>query len=436
MLRNTILTALAFFGVSLSVEGQDFFAPVTLYGCRQDPGKTVLFPEGFATGSHPVLTIDGQREFPLSADCGEVRLTDPDGRTTAIPVTYVLSDCPHPRKGERFNVLCFGESTTEIRCKDPRDPSSRPRNWVQMAQELLPRNVQLRGNIGHGGWATYTYLNWPCAAKIDPHAPRSFFKPETMWYALGLATETGESFTGSRDQLDRIILTPFGKNRMDGSKALWDLVRLLGKRDGYPAFGPEEEYDGSKRQLEALNAWAEELMDNPVNEFYDRKTAAKGNHAFSLEAYLKRNHEKRPDFIVLNIGINDGDGANSLESAKECYARLVKCFGGIPAAHYVNRWPGVCDKGLWEGFKPRQYRVAGNTENLLRLQEKWREVARETPRLYELDVWHCQYPASQLDEKMTSSGLDCSKEDVHTGFMGLLTSAWQVVCWLYHMLSK
>lgn len=421
---------------AVSAQAQAVFMPSVIYGREDCPGRTVLYPEGFVGEDGIAFSINGERELPLTADTDSIVLCSGDMSFT-VKVPVIMTDPEALPRRARARVLCFGESTTAIRCKDPYNPDTGGKNWVMLASEELPEGIELTGNIGHGGWATYTYLNWPCAAKLDPNAPDTFFRPETMWYALGLESETGEKYVGTTEQLSLMAVTPFGKNEMDGAESLWKFVQRLGSEKGYPAFPHEEKYTGSEEQIRYLNIWAGELMENPLNEFYDRETARKGDHAFSLESYLERTGEKRPTHIIVNIGINDADGANSAESSRLCYEKLMGCFGNIPVAHFVNRWPGVCDKTLWSGYIPRQYCINNNTRNLLRLQKEWRDAAARLGNVYELDIWHCQHPASQLEEKITSDGkLDCSLNDVHTGYMGEVSTAWQAVCWLYHMLSK
>lgn len=431
-----ILLAFACGQAAVPVQAQAVFMPSVIYGRADCPERTVLYPEGFAGEDGIAFSINGGREVPLTADTDSIVLCSGD-MSFKVKVPVVMTDPEALPRRVRARVLCFGESTTAMRCKDPYNPDSKGKNWVMLASEDLPEGVELTGNIGHGGWATYTYLNWPCAAKLDNNAPDTFFRPETMWYALGLAGQTGEKYTGSPEQLSLMAVTPFGKNAMDGAEPLWELVQRLGSEKGYPAFPHKEKYTGSEKQIRYLNEWAGELMEMPLNEFYDRETAKKGDHAFSLKAYLKRSGERRPTHVIVNTGINDADGANSLESSRLCYEKLMECFGNIPVAHFVNRWPGVCDKTLWSGYIPRQYCINGNTRNLLRLQKEWRDAAARLCNVYELDIWHCQHPASQLEEKVTSGGkLDCSLNDVHTGYMGEVSTAWQAACWLYHMLSK
>ena len=417
------------------LRAQEFFLPSTIYVRADEPSRTVLYPEGFVASRGQSLLLDGAASFPVDLTKPFVEVQY-EGGSVSVPLKLVPVDASGLEGISPKRVLCLGESTTAMRCRNPFDASSKAGNWVMLAREQLPSSVRLVGDVGHGGWATYTYLNWPCAAKLDPNTPPSFFKPATMWYALGLAGKSGCEFNGSREQLSEMALTPFGRYPMDGNAELWKLLQLLGKRDAYPPFDRTEEYDGSKAQIAAMRAWADELMANPINEFYDGEKARKDACAFSLETYLRRSGQRKPDAVVINLGINDADGANSIESSLLCFRRLLECFGNIPLAHYVNRWPGVCDKALWPGFLPRQYDFNGNTANLLRLQRGWREIADSKPEWFELDVWHLQYPASQLEEKMTPEGLDCSRNDVHTGYMGIKSTADQIVNWLIYIFRR
>lgn len=416
--------------LDIMVPAQDIFLPDTIYYNTTEPEKTVLYAEGFMGRCGEPTGFDGAACLAVSPGMESVEVNGCKVALDLVPCDPAAAACVSA------TVLCFGESTTEMRCKDPFKGGA-ARNWVVMAQEELPSGVRLVGNIGHGGWSSYTYLQWPCAAKLDPNTPKSFFKSETMWYALGLRTATGEEYDGSPRQFDLIIRTPFGFHPMDGHKSLWELVQHLGTRSNFPEFREAGEYTGSKAQIEALRDWADELMDNPINEFYDRKTAQGGDHAFSLKAGLKRKHIKSVTHAVVNIGINDGDAFGSLECISECMEKLLLCLGDIPVAHYVNRWPGVCHPSLWPSYIPRQYDINGNTANLLLMQKKWREIASRHVNIYELDVWHIQSPVSQLEEKVTSDGrLDCSKNDVHTGYEGIKSSAHQVACWLIHVISR
>ncbi|MCM1176224.1 MAG: SGNH/GDSL hydrolase family protein [Clostridium sp.] len=418
------------------LNGQEIFLPSTLYVICDCENKTVLYPEGFIARCGQSLDFEGKRELAISAETDSITISSKEAWKKRIKTDIIPAYMSHIPSGAKARVLCIGESTTAMQCRNPCTEEGSPKNWVALVQEILSPAIHVTGDIGHGGWSSYTYLNWPCAAKLDKNAPVSFFKMETMWYALGLYTRTGQEFNASTEQLSLIALTPFGKYKMDGHPQLWKLVQHLGKREGYPKFVNMDNYDGSSVQIAQLHQWAEELMDNPQNPFYDKATARSTDHAFSLETFLERSGEQAPTHVVLNIGINDGDGSNSPASSRECFEKLLKCFGNLPVAHFVNRWPGVCDPDSWPEARCRKYDVNGNTANLLRLQKEWRTVTAANDNWYELDVWHCQYPASQSDEKMEDGILDCSRNDVHTGYMGIVTSAWQVAGWLCHCLSS
>ena len=155
------------------------------------------------------------------------------------------------------------------------------------------------------------------------------------------------------------------------------------------------------------------------------------------QALLARIKVCRPTHVVLNIGINDGDSACSVEVAAEGLASLMDRFGDIPVALFVNRWPGVCRSELWEGYVPRQYGMNGNNTRVEAIFSQLSSWADARENRYILDVWHTQFPASQHEEKLLPDGrLDCSVNDVHLGYYGQLTAARQVQGWLYWLLRK
>ena len=240
-----------------------------------------------------------------------------------------------------------------------------------------------------------------------------------------------------------------------------------------------------------MDSWVEELMDNPINEFYDKNTARTSltvPHAFNLNTFIERfrtlddegnklvsasanpagetvigadgntyiigsqiTTQNRllyvnvcaPSHIILNIGINDCDGLNSVESSVSCFKILFNCFGELPTAHFVFRYPGVCYKGLWSDVAiALQYKVRLVQTKLMEMLtalDVW--IDNDTQGDKEaLDVWHTQYPASSYLEKLEDSGdypnsrVDCSYEDVHVGYFAHKSAAWQCLCWLYNKL--
>ena len=180
-------------------------------------------------------------------------------------------------------------------------------------------------------------------------------------------------------------------------------------------------------------------QDNPAGEKVwgsDGKLYTVGSRIVS-QALLRRVQVCRPTHIVLNLGINDGDSACSAEVSARCLEQMMDAFGSIPVAWFVNRWPGVCRKDLWEdGYVPRQYEINGNSARVMAIFTALAALLRDRPDRYILDVWHTQFPASQHEERLLPDGLlDCSVNDVHLGWEGQLTAARQVQGWLYRLLS-
>ena len=451
-----------------------FFPSGTVYSY----GNPVsIYPEGFVRERGQRLLVDGKAETELCPGRSFVTLTDQDGVSADESIRLV---CTYPEevsgKG-RALVLCLGESTTETVNADPKTGSlERGGNWVSMMMATSRSHGTdvsclgtSEGRTAHGGWSSYTYLNWPCAAKMDPGAPPHFFNSETMWYALGLRSVTGKDFNKEPWQYDLMVRTPFGKYPVDKHPCLLDFAERVSGRYGYPVF------EGSIRE------WAEELASNPVNEFYSLEAAKEGPCAFSLSKYLERYRTMddcgnrlesrrenpagqkvrgkdgkiyhigtrivsqallkkvsvcRPTCVVVNIGINDGDSASSVPATAEALEKLLECFGTLPVAHFVMRWPGACYPELWApGYIPRQYGVNGNNDRVMSIMSEVTSWASGREGIYLLDVWHCQSPVSQHKEKYSDGVLDCSLDDVHTGYYGQMSAADQVLGWLYRLMK-
>ncbi len=443
-------------------------------------GKPVsIYPEGFVRTRGQNLLADGNKEAVLHPVSGVVpiSLSDADGNSFCDSIRVV---CTEPESvADKFKalVLCFGESTTGTVNPDPRTGSyDCGWNWATMMQNTARTHgtdVTCLGTekcyTAHGGWSSYTYLNWPCAAKMDPGAPPHFFNSETMWYALGLKSVTGKDFSKEAWQYDLIAKTPFGRYPVDEHSCLVEFAKKVSGLYGYPVFS------GS------LQDWADELAENPVNEFYSLEEAKKGRHAFSLEKYIERYRTmddqgnrlesdmadpsgrkvrgkdgKRyrigsrivsqallnkvsvcsPTHVVINVGINDGDSFSSIGATADVLKSLLECFPGIPAAHFVMRWPGACYPELWApGYIPRKYSVNGNNDRVMAIMSEVTEWSADRKDIHILDVWHCQSPVSQHKEKYSDGVLDCSLDDVHTGYHGQMDAADQVLGWLYHCLQ-
>lgn len=452
------------------------YKPGTLYSF----GNTFkVYPEGFVHHKGQKLLLDGKASGTVEAgaESATFTLTDQFGASVSETLRIV---CTQPGEGNHL-VLCIGESTTETVNPNPWTGSfDSGWNWVSMMKALSESHGTQVSCLGtqtmagapldacytaHGGWSSYTYLNWPCAAKMDPGAPAHFFNSEAMWYALGLMGLTGKPFQGESWQYDLMAGVPFGKYPSDAHPSLIAFAKSVSGRYGFPVF------TGS------IHDWAFRLASNPVNEFYSLEAARKGPHAFSLEVYLERYRtmddkgnrlesqsgnpagEKvrgkdgktyhigtrivsqallnkvsvcRPQYVVVNIGINDGDSSSSIEATAASLQRLLECFQGLPISHFVMRWPGACEPALWAPeYLTRQYSIGGNSERVMAIMTLLAELSEGRSDLSLLDVWHCQTPVSQHQEKYAGGTLDCSINDVHPGYGGQMDAAYQVLGWLY-----
>ena len=468
----------------LTVRAQDslqLYRSGTLYSY----GNAVnVYPEGFVRLRGQKLLTGGKAFCTVGegASSARVRLTDQDGMSAEEELHIVCTRPEELSRGKRAMVLCVGESTTGTVNPDPRTGSyAGGWNWVSMMKaaslshgtDIVCLGTDTMADApreacytAHGGWSSYTYLNWPCAAKMDPGAPAHFFNSETMWYALGLRSRTGRDFAKEGWQYDLMARTPFGKYPVDEHPCLLAFAESVSGRFGFPVF------DGDIRD------WALRLAMDPVNGFYSLEAAKEGDCAFSPDAYLERYRTLddsgnrlesrrrnpagetvrgsdgklyrigtrivsrallkkvsvcRPGFVVMNVGINDGDSASSVDATAASMNRLLECFPGLPVAHFVTRWPGACHPMLWApGYRTFQYAIGGNSERVMAIMDALAGLVSGGDDITLLDVWHCQSPVSQHQEKYSAGTLDCSINDVHTGYEGQMDAAGQVLGWLYH----
>ena len=468
---------------AVAQKNQPVFPAGILYSYGEDLS---IYPEGFVLLRGQKLLVEDNKEtlIPGRDSSVSVTLTHHPGESSREEITVICTSPDMISPSRKALVLCIGESTTETQNPNPFTGSfDQGWNWVSMSKVISqhqgipitflgtaskPGSSIEAGYTAHGGWSSYTYLNWPCPAKMDPGAPGHFFRSEAMWYALGLQGRTGKEFSNETWQNDLIARTPFGKYPVDNHPSLVAFAKSVSGLHGYPVFSGH------------LQKWADNLARDPINEFYCLKAAKEGNCAFSLDEYLgryrtmddegnrlesyaenpagesvrgkdgkyytigsrivsqgllKRISVCRPTHIVVNIGINDGDSASSIDATAASLEGLLSLFGTIPTAHFVMRWPGACYPELWAPeYLPRQYGVNGNNERVMAILSAVRQWARDKTNLYLLDVWHCQSPVSQHQEKYADGVLDCSVNDVHTGFAGQMSAAGQVLGWLYYCL--
>ncbi|HAC40945.1 MAG TPA: hypothetical protein DCF48_05190 [Rikenellaceae bacterium] len=434
-----------FWPCALLAQGQIFPAG-TLYGS----GPVTVYPEGFVAAPGQELVLNGGREAVLDGPATLV-VTDRVGPSVNVDVNVIVTPAQAVEPSARALVLCIGESTCGLVNANPYTGSfSQGWNWASMLRYLaLEDGVDIRclgteslpGTsldacyTAHGGWSAYTYLNWPVAAKMDPGAAPSFLHADAMWEGLGLDKVTGKPYGGELWQHDLMARTPYGKYPPSREIASEGVNEFFSVEGGFSL----ETYLERYRTLDDRGDVLPAVGPNPAGEEVwgrDGKRYKVGSRITS-QALLARIKVCRPTHVVLNIGINDGDSACSVEAASEGLAELMERFGDVPVALFVNRWPGVCRRELWEGYEPRQYGMNGNNTRVEAIFSLLGEWISTRENRYLLDVWHTQFPASQHEEKLLPDGrLDCSVNDVHLGYFGQLSAAHQVQGWLYWLLRK
>lgn len=425
-------------------QGQIFPAG-TLYGS----GPIAVYPEGFVAAPGQELTLNGSREVMLDGP-GTVSVEDRSGPLATVALETVITPASALPEGARALVLCIGESTCGLVNANPYTGSrAEGWNWASMLRflalqdgvdirclgtETLPENGPYACYTAHGGWSAYTFLNWPVAAKMDPWAPDSFLKADAMWEALGLEARTGKAYEGAPWQHDLAARTRYGQ---------YESAKPLSGESVNEFFDPEngfslETYLARYRTLDDRGNPLPARRRNPAGEQVlgsDGKWYTVGSRIVS-RALLRKVQVCRPTHVVLNLGINDGDSACSVEVAAQGLAELMDAFGSLPVAWFVNRWPGVSRRELWPGYVPRQYVINGNNTRVMAIIKALSERMEGRAGRYILDVWHTQFPASQHEEKLLPDGrLDCSVNDVHLGYFGQLSAARQVQGWLYYSLT-
>ncbi len=113
-----ITYVIAFMLVSAAMSGQVIFPPSVIYGRTDCPGRTVIYPEGFVAERGSVLSISGAREAVAADTLCTVELCS--GTSSAsVPLHVVMTDPDALPHDVYARVLCFGESTTAMRCSNP-----------------------------------------------------------------------------------------------------------------------------------------------------------------------------------------------------------------------------------------------------------------------------------------------------------------------------
>lgn len=514
-----------------NAEDFDILIPPTIFGRTYDANSVYtkynnnLYPEGFVLNKS-IKTINGGKETGYNTLSKTGTFTKNIKLSNGSVEKTISLQCKNVNPSNVTNnkvfLLVIGESTTDMSHIEPYS-----RKWTggwgipSMIRYFSMRDqvdnvgadivtLGTRGNLqevfsykttesallashhtAHGGWSSYTYLNWPCPAKMDANIAATWFTQESMWYGAGLASKTPynqssynpdrQEFTGSAAQIELISKTPVGKYKIDGSHALWNIISYLsGRTDAttqkaYPVFTGSGSYEGTSAQIAAMQTWMDALCNDPMNEFYSVDEARTGNSgtAFSLDTYMQRYRNCddlgvalvgnpgetvtgsdgntytigtditgkdvmvcTPTHILLNIGINDSD-TTPLDVSVYNIKKLIERLGNYPIGYFMTRWPGVSEQGAWgDVANTFNYPISTAKTSLMQTLKTWFDTQQTKTMIASYPV---QYPASQSDEILMdidspNPKIDCSTVDVHLGYYGERAIAWQCLHWLYSIL--
>lgn len=344
---------------------------------------------------------------------------------------------------------------------------------------------------GHSGWSAFGMLNFPTIAKFSASTTR--FYPRTIWYALGLYSKTPysqsgyntnvEEFTGTAAQYTLMTQTPWGKYKMDFDGELWSLMQNMSGRviDGraHPIFADlTSPYTGSAAQKNMMQNWYDALSATPVNPFFSIDEARTGSSgtAFSLTKYLQRFRTMddagnrltgtagqtvvggdgntytigtdvvnttdydvcTPTHVILNIGINDSEGANTSANTIGTIKTFVGRFN-VPVAYFLTRYPGVMNRGAWTDFAlPKQYAFPAHNIGVLDGITDWFGTQQNK---YLIGSYLVQNPCSVTGDFVEDDTinhvqrLNCTNDNLHPGIMAYKTVGFQCLCWLYYVQS-
>lgn len=159
---------------------------------------------------------------------------------------------------------------------------------------------------GNGGWSAYSYLRFPFSIRTGNDGTMS---EKLAWDALGLGRkqvygntydETAaytEYVPGVEDRVKYLTEVAMGYYHWDYSTELLNYAGVTGS------------YTGTAEQKAAIDAKMEDVLNNPVNPFYDWATArsTNGAYAFSLAKYLERYKTLEDDGVTrLVVGSTAG----------------------------------------------------------------------------------------------------------------------------------
>lgn len=348
---------------------------------------------------------------------------------------------------------------------------------VQATYKEKPINVTNFAE-GRGSWTTADYLRHACSATGKGSADASFnaqCKAGAAWLSLGLGTKqalTGhydesaetEIWTGSAEQIELIRVTPHGKYHWDYGADLWTFAK---KRNT----GLSGDYTGSEDQKVQIDTVMNDLLDNPVNPFFDKNVAVtSGEYAFSIDAYLSRYKTLEDDGVTrLIVGDSAGTKVTNVNSYDVCtpthviielsendrwwytvnetevvsdlikIGQLIKNkIPDVIIGYVFTRTPGV--------YQPERWIDIAKVRKNVGSQYKWnvnkltKEAVKTISDFYVIPTFETHNPLDN-DANNTRYDIDTltgkeiivsGNDGVHPGYLSYQDIGFQILSWIYY----
>ena len=332
---------------------------------------------------------------------------------------------------------------------------------------------------GRGSWTTADYLRHPMSmcGKGDPTESYSNqSKGKATWDLLGLGTKqsmdiiydvTAEytAFVADNEHYDIIRMTPMGYYHWDYTEDVWEWCK---KRNSVLTSGSWSASDAQKQIVDAI---CEDLLENPVNPFFDKNDAKSGNIAFNISTYLKRYKTLEddgitrlsvgstsgtkvtnitaydvctPTHIIIELGENDRWWySDSYEKTTDDVIKLMdtihKDIPDVFIGFITTRTVGIRDASQWidyaydENTELSYYKFNLNRSVALNVDPAKKEYCIPTYATH--SPISCQTARKDIDLIDGSEKVIVGSDSVHPGIWAYWAMGYQILAWIYYTLT-
>lgn len=335
---------------------------------------------------------------------------------------------------------------------------------------------------GRGSWTTANYLRHACSATGKGSANTSQAaqcKAGAAWLSLGLGTKqalTGnydksaetEIWTGSDEQIELIRVTPHGKYHWDYGADLWTFA----KKRNTELSG---DYTGSETQKDQIDDVMNDLLDNPVNPFFDKNVAVtSGEYAFSIDTYLSRYKTLEddgvtrliagnsagtkvtnvnsydvctPTHVIIELSENDRwwytvNGAEVVDDLIKIGQLIKNKIPDVIIGYVFTRTPGVYQPERW--IDVAQVRKNPGSQYKWNVNKLTKEKVKTIPDFYVIPTFETHNPLDNNADNtrydvdtLTGKEIIVSGNDgVHPGYLSYQDMGFQILSWIYYTLGN